>query len=147
MVGTLCTLKRARSDRFEGPSEASSRVLIFPLFYRGGGRLRAGHGSVNGCRLGPPESDKTAQTGPWRIRSSESDIPGSERNGRLLHNFFDQKMISECTIFAYTIMGAFLQKSSFRASRSGGPTHHFELAPPKAAFCAQKSPFGHFASK
>ena len=36
----------------------------------------------------------------------------SERKRRLLHNFFDQKMIPECTIFPYGQKGAFLRKST-----------------------------------
>ena len=71
---------------------------------------------------------------------------GSERKRRLLHNFICQKMNPECTIFPYTLLTAFLEKSLFRIVRSGGPTHQFEEEPPKDDFSEEKPPFEHFSS-
>ena len=104
-VGTCTT------DRFEGPTEAKGPVLIFPLFFSEGGQLRAGHGSVTEGRLGPPESARTVRTSFWDLGVPETRIPRSERKRRLLHNFLDEKMTSECTIFPYGNNHAFLRKS------------------------------------
>ena len=61
--------------------------------------LRAGHSSVNGCRLGPPESVSSGRNHFLVTLSPERHILQSERKRRLLHNFSVRKMNSECTIF------------------------------------------------
>ena len=115
----MCTTARVylkvgtcASDHFEGPPEAGSPVSIFPLLCSSGGRLKAGHGSVNGGRLAPPELDETGRNGSWQLWLPESSVSISERKRRLLHNFSCRKMRSECTIFPYSIIIAFLGKSS-----------------------------------
>ena len=100
-VGRVVHALRAHIDRFEGPAEAGSLVLIFPLFDGGGEPAEAGSRSVNGGRLGPPESAKTVRTSFWEPGLQETRIPISERKRRLLHDFIDEKMRSECTIFPY----------------------------------------------
>ena len=99
MVYTLCTLGCAHTVTFEGPTEAESLILIFPLSDSSQGRLWPADGSVNEGRLGPPESAKRARTGSWELWLRKDLLLRSERKRRLLHNFPCQKMISECTIF------------------------------------------------
>ena len=109
------------NDRFEGPPEARSRISIFPLSDSVGGQLwPAGHCDNEG-RLGPPELTRTGQTRSWRIWSRKDPILRSERNGRLLHGNFCQKMRSECTIFPYAQKCAFLEKSTLPARQFRRP--------------------------
>ena len=96
-VSRACT-----NDRFEGRAEARGPVSIFPLSGGGGGQLGAGHHLVNGCRLGPPELTETGWNGSWELWLGKRAILVSERKRRLLHDFSDQKMIPECTIFPYS---------------------------------------------
>ena len=112
------------SDRFEGPAEASSLVSIFPLFGGSQLALRASWPLANRGRLGPPELIKTGRTGSWESWPGKELFLGSERKRRLLHGNFFQKMIPECTIFAYIGNSAFLEKSTFSGSQFR-PAHSY----------------------
>ena len=127
-VCTVCTLGVHGSDRFEGPPEEGSRILIFPLFYRAGNKVTGSWSRSTWCRLGPPESvfsDGTIYRGHL---TEKSWILRSERKRRLLHNFSGQKMTTECTIFPYTILHCFLHFSAVRRIQFRRP--HSSLWPP-----------------
>ena len=86
--------------------------------------MRASWSWINECRLAPPESVRTGRTRSWRIWMRKRSFLGSERKRRLLHNFIVQKMIPECTIFAYGSRSAFLEKSTETGSQFR-PAHSY----------------------
>ena len=132
-VYTLCTV--TGSDRFEGPAEGRRLVSIFPLSGGRCGQLRAGHRSVNQCRLAPPESALSGRNGSWELWLKKRAFLGSERKRRLLHTFSRQKMIPECTIFAYGKIVLFSGKRALLARQFRRP--HSSL-PAKADKSRQK---------
>ena len=131
---------RARTDRFEGPTEQGRLILIFPLSGGRVSRLEPADGSVNGCRLGPPESVRTGRNRFPELWLRKTTVLRSERKRRLSHNFSCQKMRPECTIFPYGANRAFLGKSTIPARQFRRP---YSSLRPEGVNNGQKVSKGH----
>ena len=90
-VCTLCTLFVPHFDRFEGPTEASSLILIFPLFEGSQWPAGAGHHFGNRGRLGPPESQLLAVTAFPELCSGKDEFLNRKGNAAFYTDFLTRK--------------------------------------------------------